>query len=114
MSTKRLYVGSIPLSLGETEISELFADFSPSGVRLVLDKGTGTSRGFAFVEVPEDKAAQAIEKLNGLQLAGRFMTVDVAKEPAAKKAPATTEIQAEEAQAPAEATPQADAPEQAA
>ncbi len=80
MSTK-LYVGGLPYSTTEAELSELFA---PQGAvesaRVITDKFTGQSRGFGFVEMATAEEAQkAITALNGTQLGGRSITVNEAK-----------------------------------
>ncbi|MCJ7822634.1 MAG: RNA-binding protein, partial [Armatimonadetes bacterium] len=62
MASKSLYVGNLSYSATETSLRELFAEYEPSGVRLIGDKG------FGFVDVPEDKAADAIAAMNGREV----------------------------------------------
>ncbi|MFB3880091.1 MAG: RNA recognition motif domain-containing protein [Armatimonadota bacterium] len=73
MATKSLYVGNLSYSATESSLRELFAEYEPSGVRLIGDKG------FGFVDVPEDKAAAAIAAMNGRDVDGRFITVSEAR-----------------------------------
>ena len=80
MGTK-LYVGGLPYSTTEQQLSELFApQGSVTSAKVITDKFTGQSRGFGFVEMStEEEAQKAITALNGTQLDGRTMTVNEAK-----------------------------------
>ena len=80
MGTK-LYVGGLPYSTTEQQLSELFSQQgSVASAKVITDKFTGQSRGFGFVEMStEDEAQKAISALNGTQLDGRTMTVNEAK-----------------------------------
>lgn len=80
MGTK-LYVGGLPYSTTEQQLSELFAQQgSVTSAKVITDKFTGQSRGFGFVEMStEEEAQKAITALNGTQLDGRTMTVNEAK-----------------------------------
>ena len=73
MASKSLYVGNLSYSATETSLRELFAEYEPSGVRLIGDKG------FGFVDVPEEKAADAIAAMNGREVDGRAITVSEAR-----------------------------------
>ena len=73
MANKSLYVGNLSYSTTESKLRELFAEFSPGDVRMIGDKG------FGFVDVPEDKAADAIAALNGKEVDGRSITVNEAR-----------------------------------
>lgn len=73
MASKSLYVGNLSYSVTESALRELFAEYEPSEVRLIGDKG------FGFVDVPEDKAAAAILALNGREVDGRAITVNEAR-----------------------------------
>ena len=80
MSTK-LYVGGLPYSVTEQQLNELFAkQGTVSSAKVIMDKFTGQSRGFGFVEMSTTEEAQkAISTLNGTQLDGRSLTVNEAK-----------------------------------
>ena len=80
MGTK-LYVGGLPYSTTEQQLSELFAQQgSVTSAKVITDKFTGQSRGFGFVEMStEEEAQKAIAALNGTQLDGRTMTVNEAR-----------------------------------
>lgn len=78
---KKLYVGSLPFSLTEKELHDLFAAFGQiMSVRIVTDKFTGQSKGFGFVEMSDAQEAQkAIDGLNGKLVNGRTLIVNVAR-----------------------------------
>jgi len=77
----KLYVGGLPYSATETQLTTLFATHGTvESARVIADKFTGQSRGFGFVEMstPEEAKA-AIDALNGSQMDGRSLTVNEAK-----------------------------------
>lgn len=76
-----IYVGNLPFSVTEEQLREAFAAYGPvDRVSLITDRETGRSRGFGFVEMSDDAAAQrAIEALNGSQMGGRALTVNEAR-----------------------------------
>src|SRR6185503_17786959 len=80
---KKLYVGNLPFSAEEAQLTALFAGDGRqvASVRILSDKETGRSRGFGFVEMatPED-AQKAIDALNGHDFMGRPLTVNEARE----------------------------------
>ena len=78
---RRLYVGNLPFSAGETELQELFAQAgSVDNVKVMRDMATGRARGFAFVEMATDEeASAAIDKLHNHEFGGRNLTVNEAR-----------------------------------
>ncbi len=78
---KKIYVGNMPWSMGDDELSELFEPFgNVVSATIITDRETGRSRGFGFVEMAvDDEAMQAIEALNGTQAGGRTLTVNEAR-----------------------------------
>ena len=74
---KNLFVGSLPFSVTEDTLGQLFAQHGQvQSVAIIKDKYSGSSRGFGFVEMStEEEAKAAIEKLNGYTLEGRTITV---------------------------------------
>lgn len=76
--SKRLYVGNLPYQTTEADLQEAFAPFGVADISLPLDPG-GRSRGFGFVEVADDQADAAIEAMNGKNLHGRMLTVNIAR-----------------------------------
>ncbi|MCX6359903.1 MAG: RNA-binding protein, partial [Armatimonadetes bacterium] len=79
---KRIYVGSLPYSVTETQLEDLFAQFGQvNGVDVIKDRETGQAKGFAFVEMADASEAQlAMDKLNGSTLGGRTLVVNEARE----------------------------------
>lgn len=78
---KKLYVGNLPYSATEAQLSELFAGFGKvSSIALITDRMTGNPKGFGFVEMESDaEAAKAISGLNGKELDGRAIVVNEAR-----------------------------------
>lgn len=79
--SRKLYVGNLPFTTDETQLTELFAQAGTvDTVNVVRDRETGRARGFAFVEMGTDEDAQtAINKLNSYELGGRALTVNEAR-----------------------------------
>jgi RNA recognition motif-containing protein len=76
-----IFVGNVPWSITEDELHQLFERYgSVASVRLAIDRETGRSRGFGFVEMPDaDEAQAAIMGLHGTALEGRLLTVNEAR-----------------------------------
>jgi RNA recognition motif-containing protein len=77
-----IFVGSLPFQLEEADLKELFEAYGEvSTVKLIIDRESGRSKGFGFVEMPDDEAAQsAITGLNGSEVRGRSIAVSQAEE----------------------------------
>ena len=80
MGTK-LYVGSLPYSTTEEELTELFSKYGQvTSASVISDKMTNRSRGFGFVEMSSsEEAAKAMNDLNGSALSDRTLVVNEAK-----------------------------------
>jgi RNA recognition motif-containing protein len=78
---RRLYVGNLPYSSSEDQLTELFSRAGKvDNVRVMRDMATGRARGFAFVEMSTDQEAQrAIAELHEYQLDGRALVVNEAR-----------------------------------
>ncbi len=78
---KKLYVGSLPYSVDENQLREIFEPFGTvSSARLISDKFTGQSKGFGFVEFEDSDAAdEAIAQVNGKEVNGRTLVVNEAR-----------------------------------
>jgi len=78
---KKLYVGNLPYSATDNSLTETFSQCgSVDSAKVIMDRDSGRSKGFGFVEMSTDEEAQnAISKLNGSSLDGRAMTVNEAK-----------------------------------
>jgi RNA recognition motif-containing protein len=76
-----IYVGNLPYGAGDDEIRQLFeAHGAVDSARVIMDRDTGQSKGFAFVEMSNTVAATtAIEALNGHELLGRSLRVNEAR-----------------------------------
>ena len=81
MNPTRLFVGNLSYQTGENDLQEYFAQAGPvSSVNLMLDKITGKSRGFAFIEyASEQDANKAIEQFHNKEFQGRALTVNIAR-----------------------------------
>lgn len=79
---KRIYVGNLSYDATEEGLRSLFAQAgSVAEVKLMVDRETGRSRGFAFVEMGTDaEARSAIDQLNGRQVEGRSLRISEAQE----------------------------------
>jgi cold-inducible RNA-binding protein len=77
----KLYVGNLPFSTTENELTRLFSQVgNVQSARLMTDRETGRSRGFAFVELADRSEGEAaISKFNGYELQGRAIKVNEAK-----------------------------------
>jgi RNA recognition motif-containing protein len=78
---KKLYVGNLPYSVGDSELQRLFeAHGSVVSAQVIMDRDTGRSKGFGFVEMGNDSEAQAaIADMNGKEVDGRSLTVNEAR-----------------------------------
>lgn len=78
---KKLFVGNLPFRISEEEVRDLFIQYGEvHSVRLINDRETGKPRGFGFVEMEEEAAEAAAEGLNGMQVNGRALQVNEARE----------------------------------
>jgi RNA recognition motif-containing protein len=76
-----IYVGNLSFNATEEDLQQAFSQYGEvSSVNIITDRETGRPRGFAFVEMPNnEEAGQAIEQLNGTEIDGRTITVNVAR-----------------------------------
>jgi RNA recognition motif-containing protein len=77
----KIYVGNLSYSTTEDDIRKAFGQFGTvDSADVIMDRGTGRSKGFGFVEMSNDTEGQAaIDALNGKDLDGRSLNVNVAK-----------------------------------
>lgn len=73
-----IFVGSLPFSIEEADLRGYFEEYGAvDSVKIISDKFTGRSKGFGFVEMPNDEEAQkAIDELNGGSIDGRTIVVN--------------------------------------
>jgi len=76
-----IYVGNLSYRMSDDDLRNAFSPFGEvSSARIIMDRDTGRSKGFGFVEMPDDGQAQeAISKLDGSDLEGRTVKVNVAR-----------------------------------
>jgi len=78
---KRLFIGSLPWGVDDAKLAQIFSQAGTVvSAQVVMDRQTGRSRGFGFVEMSTDEEADAaVEKLNGSEADGRKIVVNVAR-----------------------------------
>lgn len=76
-----IFVGNLPFSATSADLEQLFGEYGAiDSAAVINDRETGRSRGFGFVEMPDNaEATKAIEELNGYELGGRPLTVNEAR-----------------------------------
>ncbi|MGC2241127.1 MAG: RNA-binding protein [Acidimicrobiia bacterium] len=75
-----IYVGNLPFNTTAADLEGLFGRFgSVDSAAIINDRETGRSRGFGFVEMPDDAGAKAIEELDGSDYNGRNLKVNEAR-----------------------------------
>ncbi len=77
-----IYVGNLLFDVSEGDLREMFEKFGEvTEVRLIMDKFSGKSKGFGFIEMPsQEEAEKAIEEMNGKEFKERVMNVSEAKQ----------------------------------
>lgn len=77
---KNIYVGNLPWGTTEDDLRRSFGQYGQvQSAKIIMDRETGRSRGFGFVEMEDDAADQAIQALNGTDMGGRSLKVNEAK-----------------------------------
>ncbi|MBC7457116.1 MAG: RNA-binding protein [Bdellovibrionaceae bacterium] len=78
---KKIYVGNLSFSVTDDELQQAFASFgNVLSARVVMDKMSGRSKGFGFIEIEQDSAAdEAVSKMDGQTIGGRAIRVSEAK-----------------------------------
>ncbi len=78
---KKLYIGNLPWRATEEELTEFFGSFGEvQSVAIILDRETGRSRGFGFVEMDDAGADRAMSEADGKDFGGRALRVSEARE----------------------------------
>lgn len=77
----KLYVGNLPYSTNDQSLADVFSKYgNVLSATVIIDKMSGRSKGFGFVELEDDSQAQAaIKELNGTDMDGRKLNVSVAR-----------------------------------
>lgn len=78
---KKLYVGNLPFSVNDQVLMDAFSQCGTvQSAKVIMDRDSGRSKGFGFVEMASDSEAQlAITKFNGMEFEGRALTVNEAR-----------------------------------
>jgi RNA recognition motif-containing protein len=78
---KNIYVGNLPYSTTEGDLEQMFSQYGQVGrAQIVIDRETGRSRGFGFIEMPNDEEGnKAIATMNGFDMGGRKLVVNEAR-----------------------------------
>jgi len=77
---KNIYVGNIPYTMREDQLADLFRQYGDvKTAKVVIDKASGRSKGFGFVEMEDGAATEAINALNGSEVEGRALRVSEAR-----------------------------------
>lgn len=78
---KKLYVGNLPYDTSDSKLQEMFEEYGAvQSAQVIMDRETGRSKGFGFVEMgSDDEARAAINALNGTEVGGRALTVNEAR-----------------------------------
>ena len=78
---KTLYVGNLAYTVSDSALTQMFSEHgSVTSAQVIVDRDTGRSKGFGFVEMGSDEEAQAaINALNGIERGGRTLTVNEAR-----------------------------------
>lgn len=81
MSQNKLYVGNLPYSADENDIRDAFEQFGEiTEVKLITDRETGRSKGFSFITMESQQAAENALTMNGKEINGRSVKVSIARE----------------------------------
>lgn len=81
MQQNKLYVGNFPYSVDESQLRDLFSEYGDiTDLAVIMDRETGRPKGFAFVTFATQAAAEKALELNGRDLGGRALKVNVAME----------------------------------
>ncbi len=77
---KNIYVGNLSYGTSDDDLKNMFVEFgSVENAKIIVDRETGRSKGFGFVEIADDAASAAIEALDGKEIDGRNIKVNEAR-----------------------------------
>ena len=75
-----IFVAGLSYQLSEADLQELFEEYGEvTSAKIIMDRDTGRSKGFGFVEMEDEAGQQAINELDGAEFAGRRLAVSVAR-----------------------------------
>ncbi|HET8701599.1 MAG TPA: RNA-binding protein [Nitrococcus sp.] len=83
MAQNKLYVGNFPYDIDESQLRQLFSSYGDiEDLAVIMDRATGRPKGFAFITFATQQAAEKALELNGKDLGGRPLKVNIAIEKA--------------------------------
>lgn len=86
MQQNKLFVGNLAFTATEADVEAIFSEYGAlDEVRLITDRDSGRSRGFAFVTFSAQQDAESALEMNGKEMNGRNMVVNIAKEKTASR-----------------------------
>lgn len=74
-----MYVGNLPWSATEEDLSRAFANYDVKSVRIISDRETGRSRGFGFVELADEEVERAVQDMTDFVMGDRVLVVNEAQ-----------------------------------
>jgi cold-inducible RNA-binding protein len=85
MQQNKLYVGNLPYTFGEAQLEEIFSPYGDiEEIKLIRDRDSGRSKGFAFITFVTQHAAENALEQNGKEMSGQTLKVNIAKEKPAR------------------------------
>ena len=76
----KLYIGNLDYNLDESQLEKYFEKYGEiTSVKIITDKDTGESKGFGFVEMDDEGGKKALERMNGSEVNGRRIKVNIAR-----------------------------------
>jgi len=76
----KLYIGNLDYNLDESQLEKYFEKYGEiTSVTIITDKDTGESKGFGFVEMDDEGGKKALERMNGSEVNGRRIKVNIAR-----------------------------------
>ncbi len=80
MDKNKIFVGSLPWSINESSLKELFSQYGEiAEAIIIIDRDSGRSKGFGFVTFANEESAQKALEMNGKEVEGRTIVVNIAK-----------------------------------
>jgi len=80
MDLMKLYVGNLPYNISDDQLQAMFEKFgTPDSAKVIMDRDSGQSKGFGFVEFSNSEQARQALSLNGTEFGGRSLTVNEAR-----------------------------------
>lgn len=76
----KIYVGGLPYQVTDEQLAQVFAAYGDiQSAKVIIDRESGRSKGFGFVEMDDEAGKKAMDELNGAELGGRTLTINEAR-----------------------------------